>query len=125
MGSGGDFSLAIAQLQSLHDRMRTLLVDRGDNWKLEMVSYRREQAVLLGVVAEHLQAWLNALGDLTFATEVSQIFSNMRRSIALTQSQWPLSLITTADDLAAYSKGSHETVQLSERFFEMVRSRLD
>jgi hypothetical protein len=115
----------LADLEQTNRTMRDLFERKPIDWKLGLVRLRRTQSAQLATLSECLIEWSGEALDEPSRTEVMRLFTDMRRSIALTQTEWPLSLINDAAALDAYSAASRRTIEASSAFFSWMKARLD
>lgn len=104
--------------------MREVFEKQADNWRLELVRLRRKQAAQLFSLSDRLTEWSRESGRSLEAQQALSLFAEMRRMIATTQTEWPLSLINDEESLDAYSVASRRAIASSEAFFSFMRQLL-
>jgi len=97
--------------------MRAVFEEKTASWKVDLVRLRRTQSTHFSALAETLNAWSAEALDAASREEIVHLFAEMRRAIALTQTEWPLSLINDAASLEAYTQASRRTIEASSAFF--------
>lgn len=123
-GNNAVVAHSIRALELLYHEMADISARKEESWKFVMVQKRRELASQMASLAEDLDAWLPELSDGDVAKQIRNSFTELRHVIALTQTQWPLSLIDTPNAPDGYGDALRQLTEKSEAFFASVKRRL-